>query len=86
MDITKAFPLMHKKHPILEPKPPIPPVQKSPKIPKKKYWKGRGSGRGGVGSAGGGNRQVRQLSHQNKKRPPFRNQNRGGQQACKNVR
>ena len=76
MDITKAFLMIHKKHPILEPKPPIPPAQKSPKIPKK-YWKGRGSGRGGIGGGGGGNHQVRQLSHQNIKRPPFLNQNSG---------
>ena len=43
-----------------------------------KYWKGKAFGRGGVGS--GGNPQVRRLSHQNGKRPPFLNQNSGGQQ------
>ena len=29
----------------------------------KKYWKGRGSGRGAASSSGGGKHQVRQLSY-----------------------
>ena len=79
VDVTKAFPMIHKRHSISEPKPPTPQTPKSPKIPKR-YWKGRRSGRGAVGSSGGGKHQVRQLSHQDYKRPPFPNQNRGGQQ------
>ena len=73
LDITKTFPMIHKRQ-----KSPHK-TQKSPKIPRK-YWKGRGSGQGAAGGSGSSKHQVRQLSHQDTKRPPFPNQNRGGQQ------